>query len=144
MCRQSAGTILNFSYILITMQNFLLKIAWMDQILLSKNKIFLLLPFRKNFFLRKGNKSCLLIDPSSPQKRRTVANPSRLLRANSRWSLPSSHPSLRERLEKRSPCSSYPANTVYDIEVQFWFFYFANEEILVGGKKFNIKKYFEF
>ena len=144
MCRQSAGTILNFSYILITMQNFLLKIAWMDQILLSKNKIFLLLPFRKNFFLGKGNKSWLLIDPSSPQKRRTVANPSRLLRANSRWSLPSSHPSLRERLEKRSPCSSYPANTVYDIEVQFWFFYFANEEILVGGKKFNIKKYFEF
>ena len=118
MCRQRAGTILNFSYILITMQNFLLKIAWMDQILLSKNKIFLL-SFRKNFFLGKGNKSWLLIDPSSPQKRRTVANPSILFRANSRWSLPSSHPSLRERLEKRSPCSSYPANTVYDLR-QFY------------------------
>ena len=35
-------------------------------------------------------------------------------------------------------------NVRKNIEVQFWFFYFANEEILVGGKKFNIKKYFEF
>ena len=35
-------------------------------------------------------------------------------------------------------------NVRKNIEVQFWFFYFANEEIPVGGKKFNIKKYFEF
>ena len=35
-------------------------------------------------------------------------------------------------------------NVRKNIEVQFWFFYFANEEIPVEGKKFNIKKYFEF
>ena len=142
MCRQRAGTILNFSYIILCRHFYWKLLEWIKYCY-PKTRYFYY-PLEKKLFLGKGNKSWLLIDPSSPQKRRTVANPSILFRANSRWSLPSSHPSLRERLEKRSPCSSYPANTVYDIEVQFWFFYFANEEILVGGKKFNIKKYFEF